>query len=136
MALALPYPTGSISYSVEEELVNVRLLSICPPDANRPYFQEGFLVGTFPFDFTRRSKHLDFGKRLIAKFKLDFSTFWDDEFQPIPESALYPNIDVFEQITDQIKCKKDEIKREYHEKFSALITDKVIASDYMTSTVS
>jgi len=37
--LGFPYPTNRISINSEEDLVNIRLLSICPPDALRPYSQ-------------------------------------------------------------------------------------------------
>src|SRR5690606_38796111 len=45
-ALGLPQVSNRISINSEEDLVNVRLLSICPPSALRPHFQEGFLAGT------------------------------------------------------------------------------------------
>lgn len=41
-----PYITNRISRNSEHDLINVRLLSICPPTALRPYFQEGYLAGT------------------------------------------------------------------------------------------
>ena len=47
-AFGFPHTNGSISYYADEELINLRLLSICPPVAMRPHFQEGYLVGTFP----------------------------------------------------------------------------------------
>ena len=37
-AFGLPYLTNRISHNSEHDLVNVRLLSICPPEALRPYF--------------------------------------------------------------------------------------------------
>ena len=42
----LPYVTNRISLNSEHDLVNIRLLSICPPEALRPHFQEGYLAGT------------------------------------------------------------------------------------------
>ncbi len=88
-----PHPNGSITYSVELELINIRLLSICPPEAQRPYFQEGFLVGTFPTISFRRHPNLDIGARLIAKYKLLLDDFWDKDFHAIPNAALYPTDD-------------------------------------------
>jgi len=88
-----PYPNGSISFSVDLEMINIRLLSICPPGAKRPYFQEGFLVGSFPSSTEERLPNHDIGVRLIAKFKLDAEHFWDNDFQPIPRNALLPNDD-------------------------------------------
>ncbi len=101
--LGLPHPYGSISYSVEEELLIIRLLSICPPRAIRPYFQEAFLLGSFPSAEISRSGQYDFARRLIAKFRLNRNTFIDDNFYPLPQSALFP-------LEDSIKMKCDEIK--------------------------
>lgn len=98
-----PHPNGSITYSVEHELINIRLLSICPPEAQRPYFQEGFLVGTFPSKRLRKHPSLDIGVRLIAKFKLTSKTFWDDHFHAIPKEALYPEQDRIKGICSRLK---------------------------------
>jgi hypothetical protein len=88
-----PHPNGSITYSVESELLNIRLLSICPPVARRPYFQEGFLVGSFPSRRVHKHPSLDVNVRLIAKFELLKTSFWDENFQPIPHKALFPETD-------------------------------------------
>lgn len=88
-----PHPNGSITYSVDSELLNIRLLSICPPQAQRPYFQEGFLVGSFPSRRLRKHSSLDFRNRLIAKFKLRKQDFWNEHFHAIPDEALYPDDD-------------------------------------------
>jgi len=37
----LPYFTNRITINSEHDIINIRLLSICPPTALRPYFQEG-----------------------------------------------------------------------------------------------
>jgi hypothetical protein len=97
-AFGLPHPNGSITYSVEHELLNIRLLSICPPEAQRPYFQEGFLVGSFPARRLRKYRSLDVGVRLIAKFKLPVRDFWNSDFHAIPTQALYPLQDQMEEI--------------------------------------
>lgn len=98
-----PHPNGSITYSVEHELINIRLLSICPPEAQRPYFQEGFLVGTFPSKRLRKHPSLDMGVRLIAKFKLVAKAFWDEHFHAIPTEALNPGDDRIKEICSQLK---------------------------------
>ena len=93
--LGLPYVTNRISINSEHDLVNVRLLSICPPAALRPYFQEGFLTGTADVttDFDSKTE-LDFRNRLIAKFAIPRAkSFWGSGFDAIPESALYPDGD-------------------------------------------
>lgn len=93
--LGLPYVTNRISINSEHDLVNIRLLSICPPKALRPYFQEGFLAGTADVTTEYDSKtELDFRNRLVAKFSIPQGTdFWGQGFDQIPKSALYPEHD-------------------------------------------
>ncbi len=99
----LPYVTNRISTNSEQEMVNVRLLSISPPDALRPYFQEGYLAGTeeITTNFTSKNE-LDFKNRLIAKFRLKRDQFWGEGFESIPKSALYPDNDQFEGLCTQL----------------------------------
>ncbi|MDQ6432856.1 FRG domain-containing protein [Mesorhizobium sp. LHD-90] len=76
--LGLPHVTNRISINSEHEIVNVRLLSICPPAALRPHFQEGYMAGTSDVttDFDSKTE-LDFRNRLIAKFAIpDTVAFW------------------------------------------------------------
>jgi hypothetical protein len=91
----LPYLTNRISVNSEHDLVNIKLLSICPPDALRPLFQEGYLAGTDEVTIDYDSKpDLDFNNRLIAKFQISRSqSFWDGGFDPIRREALYPSDD-------------------------------------------
>lgn len=105
LVFGFPYPYGSISYLVEEELLIVKLLSICPPQAMRPYYQEAYLVGTFPtsVDVEDMDAKLDVGRRLVAKFILKKKSFWDKDFQNIPDEALFPNNDPMRDICDEIK---------------------------------
>ncbi len=101
----LPYLTNRISINSEHDIINIRLLSICPPQALRPYFQEGFLVGTTDITNEYESKsELDFNNRLIAKFKIpNNKSFWGSQFNIIPKSALYPTNDKVLEICDSIK---------------------------------
>ncbi len=103
----LPYVTNRISINSEHDIVLVRLLSICPPDALRPYFQEGYLSGTEDITNEYESKtELDFKNRLIAKFEIPSgNNFWGSGFYAIPRSALYPKGDGVEEL-----CKSIEIK--------------------------
>jgi len=101
--LGFPHIHGSISYYVEEELLNIKLLSICPPEAQRPYFQEGFLVGTFPATEENKQPKHDVARKLIAKFKIQKTNFWDQNFHEIPHDALYPENDRVEDICEEIK---------------------------------
>lgn len=101
----LPYFTNRISLNSEHDIVNIRLLSICPPDALRPYFQEGYLAGTdeITTEYDRKDE-LDFNNRLIAKFKLlREKKFWSPGFGAIPKSILFPDGDNVEKICMQIK---------------------------------
>ncbi len=104
--LGLPHANGSVTYSTEHELFNIKLNSICPPEALRPYYQNGYLIGCFPeFPITKSKLGHNFGNRLVAKFKLNYSGFWNEHFHPIPNDALFPNEDDsrIQQITSEIK---------------------------------
>jgi hypothetical protein len=104
-AFGFPYLTNRVSVNSEHDLVNVRLLSICPPDALRPFFQEGYLVGTDEVTTDYASKtELDFNGRLIAKFRISRErNFWSDGFDPIPREVLYPNNDRILALCSEIR---------------------------------
>ncbi len=106
----LPYITNRISINSEHDIVIVRLLSICPPEALRPYFQEGYLAGTEDIENEYESKsELDFKNRLIAKFKIpNGNRFWGNNFSAIPGSALFPKNDKVLEICNEIK---EEVSR-------------------------
>ena len=102
--IGLPHTNGSISYYADEEQIIVRLLSICPPNALRPYYQEGYLVGTFPTtESKRRTRSLDVANRLVAKFEIPKKNFWDAHFTDIPELALFQENDKMYEIVSSIK---------------------------------
>jgi hypothetical protein len=96
-----PHLTGSISYHVDERLVIVKLPSACPPDAIRAHFQQAYLVGSYPHDRNKSSRH-NLSNRMIAKFRLDFSKFWRDGFTKLPEKVLVPNNDQIKKLIDGI----------------------------------
>ena len=99
----LTHLSSSITYSVEEELLNIRLQSVCPPQAERPYFQEGHLIGSFPSSDKKKHSSLDLGQRLIAKFKLaPANSFWNAHYQPIPDQALEPENDQMRELCSQV----------------------------------
>lgn len=97
--LGVPNISGAISASAEAGLQIIRLASVCPPDALRPHLQEGYLLGVYPEIDGYEQKlnyglpEIDFGKRLIAKFRFNPSTFWtkSGQFQMIGRQALYPS---------------------------------------------
>jgi hypothetical protein len=108
--LGLPYLTNRISINSEHDTVNVRLLSICPPSALRPYFQEAYLAGTADVttDFDSKTE-LDFRKRLIAKFAIPRAKpFWGVGFDLIPEAALFPRGDRILELCDGIRSELRE----------------------------
>ena len=95
--LAVPSISGSVSASSEQGIQTIRLSSICPPEARRPYFQEGYLLAEYP-DLASihekekyRPHEIDFGRRVIAKFRLPRIDFWSRDYTAIPNEALYPN---------------------------------------------
>lgn len=100
-----PYVMNRISHNSEHDIVNVRLLSICPPEALRPYFQEAYLAATE--DITNEyddKSDLDFNRRLIAKFSIPAAhTFWGRGFGPLPESVLYPKGDRIAKLCSAIE---------------------------------
>ena len=88
----LPYPHGSISYFIDNNIVLVKLQNSCPADALRPRYQEGFLVGRFPFSpFKAAGDNL--ATRMLAKFYLNntYNHFWDNLFKPLSEELLFPS---------------------------------------------
>ena len=111
--LGLPYVTNRITINSEHDLVNVRLLSICPPAALRPYFQEGYLAGTTDVttDFDSKTE-LDFRNRLVAKFAIPRArSFWGSKFDQIPESALFPRGDSILDLCAELKAElKEELQ--------------------------
>lgn len=114
--LGVPNLSGAITASAEAGIQIVRLSSVCPPSALRPHIQEGYLLGEYPqiaaFEQKELYRHyeIDFGLRLVAKFRFNPRTFWKmDNFPKVSKQALYPSgIDdplwaMAEDIKDQIK---------------------------------
>jgi hypothetical protein len=98
--VGIPNVSGAITASAEAGLQIVRLASVCPPAALRPHIQEGYLLGEYPVLSSVKQqnqyKHyeIDFGRRLIAKFKIGSAGFWNaDLFPKVEEAALYPSAD-------------------------------------------
>ena len=83
----LPYLFGRISINSEHDIVNVRLLSIAPPGALRPYFQEGYLAGTTDITTEYRTKtRLDFKNRLAKEHRFVVGGDYNVLYQDISES--------------------------------------------------
>ncbi len=94
--LGLPFPHGSISHLIDHEILIVRLQSVCPYEALRPHFQEGILIGRYPWTDQKQMGD-NAAYRMIAKFKLvnDRNRFWNRGFTPIPKDVLLPTDDPF-----------------------------------------
>jgi hypothetical protein len=95
--LGVPNLSGAVTASSEAGLQVVRLSSACPPEAVRPHLQEGYLIGEYPeiADYEQNAHYsyyeMDFGRRLIAKFRFDPGTIWKSEnFPPAARESLYP----------------------------------------------
>lgn len=100
--LGIPNVSGAITASAEAGIQTVRLASVCPPTAVRPHVQEGYLLAEYPECATAEQKllyshaEMDFGRRLIAKFRFKPESFWEKSghFPLVGESALYPRASV------------------------------------------
>ena len=96
-AFAVPNLSGAITASSESGLQIIRLSSACPPEAVRPHLQEGYLLGEYPeasevdgediYDY----HELDFGRRLVAKFRFNPYDFRDGgKFIALDKTDLLP----------------------------------------------
>lgn len=106
--LGMPWQTDTICYKTHDELVMIKLLGICPPQAQRPFFQEGYLAGPFPnykLDDPSRVPQFDFARRLIAKFEIPINKrdFWGTGFSAIPPEKLYQDNDPIKILCERIK---------------------------------
>lgn len=100
-AIAIPNISGAVTASAEAAMQVVRLNSVCPPSAIRAHVQEGYLLGEYP-EFSDASQHrflkpyqVDFGRRLVGKFRFNPKTFWAAQtgFPLVSHNALYPKAD-------------------------------------------
>ena len=105
--LGMPWANDAIAYNTFEELVNIRLLSIAPPEAQRPFFQEGYLTCHFPnykMDNVKRVEQYDVARRVLAKFEFPIAaSFWDKDFMPIPHEKLYPKDDIMYKVCEPLR---------------------------------
>lgn len=123
---ALPYYTNRISVNSEHYLTNVRLLSVSPPQALRPYYQEGFLIGEDEFNETYTNKEeLDLNNRLVAKFKFrDNNDFWGNAGRALSEKELYPH-------EDEIGLLCKEVSSELFIELAKDLNSEITGGDYM-----
>lgn len=113
--LAFPQLAGPVSVSIESMTQVVDLSQACPPEALRPHFQSGMLIGDYPAIASREVSHRrrgmvgnNFACRLLAKFHLTDCVAWASEgFTAMPEQVLFPNdadewFAILQQIKDEI----------------------------------
>lgn len=127
-AFALPYYTNRISVNSEHYLTNVRLLSVAPPQALRPYYQEGFLIGEDEFSetYTNKKDELDLNNRLVAKFKFkNNEEFWGESERALTKEDLYPKDDEIETL-----CK--EVSEELYNILASKRNVKITGDYYLT----
>jgi hypothetical protein len=95
--VGLPNRTGSISYSLDDQVLVANLNAVCPPAARRPHLQEGLLVGRFPTHDpdAAGSGQSDLRRRVLARFQLLDAAgpngFWSCDFPRLSDAALLPS---------------------------------------------
>jgi hypothetical protein len=99
--MGFPSLGGPVTAISEASLQLVRLSTACPPEARRAHLQEGYLLSEYPeigdaeqaLEF--KPTQLDFGKRVIAKFRFEPASFWkrNSAFPQVPCAALFPDQD-------------------------------------------
>lgn len=94
--IGLPYAHGSISHFIDQNMVLAKLQHVCPANAERPRYQEGYLVGRLPFT-AKKAAGDNLAKRIIAKFSISAADgkFWDDQFIPLSREILFPLTDKY-----------------------------------------
>ncbi|PYQ26402.1 MAG: hypothetical protein DMF56_24945 [Acidobacteria bacterium] len=98
-ALAVPHLSGPVSVSIESQTQVIDLSQACPPEALRPHFQSGLLIGDYPVvgavDTSHGGRGLignNFACRLFAKFHLTNCVSWAKEgWVPTSPDILFPN---------------------------------------------
>jgi hypothetical protein len=113
--LALPYPHGTISHFVDRDMVLVRLHGICPYEAVRPHYQEGYLVGKFPISdagsvTVAKERNDNAASRLVAKLMVDdtHGGFFSPGFPRVPTETLLPAKDPF---GDAVRAIVERVKK-------------------------
>jgi hypothetical protein len=111
--LGVPHLSGALTASAEAGIQIARLASMCPPIAMRPHIQEGYLVGEYPDlgEYGQKALYhhheVDFGRRLVAKFRFDPGEFWklSRRFPKLAATALTPapSEDPFFSLAQEIK---------------------------------
>lgn len=94
--LGLPQVSGHVTVSAESHLKVVRLLSMAPPFAERPNFQEAYLAGCYPVptsfedckDF--RLSDFDLMHRVICRFHIKNPQSFEGRYTLLDKGSLMP----------------------------------------------
>ncbi|MEO6700838.1 MAG: FRG domain-containing protein [Jatrophihabitantaceae bacterium] len=92
----VPNRSGSITCSLDDQMLVAALSSVCPPAARRPHLQDGLLVSRFPTVGVAASEvgKNDLRLRTVAHIKLvDRSRskgFWSNDFPRLSRHSLMP----------------------------------------------
>jgi hypothetical protein len=119
--VALPPSTNSITFEADQHVVLARLQAVCPPAAKRPHYQDGFLVGRFPFIGpnpneidSRPDQASDLSRRLVARIRLkDEGSFWNVDFPRMSPLSLLPQANddrLLEQFQQHIRRLDDAMQ--------------------------
>ena len=116
--LGLPNINGHISYFTHKCLVMLKLDAVCPPDAKRPHYQQGYVIGSLPHVAIHPNNlHVrDFRHRLVAKFRIrNVNKFWKDKgYSPLEKEVLMPR-------KDKVKICLEDYKEEYRREHKKLL---------------
>jgi len=106
--IGLPYPDGNLTFDLATECVIANLRNLMPPDARRPHWQQGYLVGSYPGECDweaparKRADRIppmqrqNLAQRLLCKVRIPGEaqgSFWPDDNPPLPWSKLLPDED-------------------------------------------
>lgn len=116
--IGLPYSNGNLTFDLATEVVIANLRNLMPPDARRPHWQQGYLVGSYPDELgweppgRRKADRIppmqrhNLAQRLLCKVRIpaaDLPSFWPGDNPPLPWSKLLPDEDpVREWITKAV----------------------------------
>ncbi|MHB1035560.1 MAG: FRG domain-containing protein [Pirellulales bacterium] len=103
--LGLPAMNGHLTFLAHEGMVMVKLQAACPPEAKRPHYQQGFLVGSIPSNPKPHSyRYRNLVLRLVGKFRIpEPSAFWEGSYRHLSRKVLMPPDDDVAKIVQGIR---------------------------------
>lgn len=98
----LPYPQGPLSFDLSTGIFQLELTTLLPPIAERPVFQNGYLVGRESDLDLNCFGSFDYSDRLIAKIELQDSRDFRSSLG-VSANLLFPTSDPFLKISQEIE---------------------------------